>query len=424
MPRYVLLGLAGKDVDVLSRLSRLDPRPEVLVVHPDPGALILRLADVAQMPALTEPPRARADDVVVVPSAPHDEIAEWAKAWREVGARIVLPEGLQPASEVSPAVHAAVSAQAAAAASALSAMTPPVRVSTTHAAPVAQAPPNPPEETPVTHNETVSSGAGNGSHHPPEPAPAPAPVPAPVPAPAVVPAPSIEPSEHAPELELGSAAAWESPEATFRYLVEDALGRDAAIALWWDGGVDTWVPWLWTGASAGARPGDSGDVLALRTECGEFRVSGAGERRGRLHTAALTRVAEDMALRDLMRWRREARSLAAHGLPDSQAEKSVLAGWMSPVLIALDAAAALVWRREGAGWRLMHVEGEGLGLEGTLTVPDALFAATFEAERSPWWRWEPAPGLRVHMQMKADDPRWPLRLRRVELALAGEETAW
>jgi hypothetical protein len=153
-------------------------------------------------------------------------------------------------------------------------------------------------------------------------------------------------------------------------------------------------------------------------------VSGAGERRGRLNTAAVTRVAEDMALRDLMRWRREAKALMGRRPPDPRGEKGVLVDWTTPVMLALGCEAALVWRREGAGWRLMHVVGEGLGLEGTLTVPDALFAATFEAERSPWRRWEPAPGLRVHMQMKADDPRWPLRLRRVELALAGEETAW
>jgi hypothetical protein len=430
MPRYVLLGLAGKDVDVLSRLSRLDPRPEVLVVHPDPGALILRLADVAQMPALTEPPRARADDVVVVSSSPHEEIAEWAQSWREVGARIVLPDGIQRASEVSPAVHAAVSAQAAAAASALSAMTPLGRVSTTHPAPVAQAPPNPPEETPVRHDEIASSATGNGSHHPPEPKPesepahAAAPVTASTPAPAVDPTPSVEASARAPEVELGSATAWESPEATFRYLVEQTLGRDAAITLWWNGGVDAWVPWIWTGVSAGARPEDSGDVLALRTECGEFQVSGAGERRGRLNLVALTRVAEDLALRDLMRWRREARALAAHGLPDPNAEKGALARWMAPVLAALEGAAALMWRREGEGWRLVYAQGEGLGLDGTFTVPAALFEATFEAESSPWRRWEPAADLRVHLQVKGDDPRWPLRLRRVQLALAGEETAW
>lgn len=416
MPRYVLLGLAGKDVDVLSRLSRLDPRPEVLVVHPDPGALILRLADVAQMPALTEPPRARADDVVVVSSTPHEEVAEWAKSWREVGARIVLPDGVQGASEVSPAVHAAVSAQAAAAASALSAMTPPSRGPAVAVPPVAQETSKPPEEKPVTRLETAVSQAGNGSDH--SPAPAPDPVVDPAPAP---PVPALD---HVSDLPAGSAAAWESPEATFRYLVEQALGRDAAIALWWNGGVDTWVPWVWTGASAGARPKDADDALCLHTECGEFQVTGAGDRHGRLNAAALTRVAEDMALRDLMRWRREARSLAAHGLPDPQAEKDALAGWMSPVLLALDAAAALVWRREGAGWRLLHAQGEGLGLDGTFTVPAALFAATFEAENSPWLRWEPGAGLRVHLQVKGDDPRWPLRLRRVELALTGEGPAW
>lgn len=410
MPRYVLLGLAGKDVDVLSRLSRMDPRPEVLVVHPDPGALILRLADVAQMPALTEPPRPRADDVVVVSSAPHEEVAEWAKSWREVGARIVLPDGFQRTGEVSPAVHAAVSAQAAAAASALSAMTPMGRGSVAEAPPVAQAPSNPPEEKPVTHVERGASPMGNGSDHPPEPDP--------------VPVTAAQVPVQARDPQPGSATEWESPEATFRYLVERALGRDAAITLWWNGGVDAWVPWVWTGGSPGVRPKDSGDMLPLHTECGEFQVSGAGERRGLLNPAALTRVAEDMALRDLMRWRREARTLTGRGLPDPRADQHALAGWIAPVMVALDVAAALVWCREGDGWRLLHAEGEGLGLDGTFVIPAALFAATFESESSPWRRWEPAADLRVHLQVKGDDPRWPLRLRRVQLALAGEETAW
>ena len=411
MPRYVLLGLAGKDVDVLSRLSRMDPRPEVLVVHPDPGALILRLADVAQMPALTEPPRPRADDVVVVSSAPHEEVAEWAKSWREVGARIVLPDGLQRASEVSPAVHAAVSAQAAAAASALSAMTPMGRGSVAEAPPVAQAPSNPPEEKPVTHVERGASPMGNGSDHPADPVPAPRPKP--------------RSRRRRADPEPGSATAWESPEATFRYLVEQALGRDAAITLWWNGSVDAWVPWVWTGASPGARPQDSGDVLPLRTECGEFQVSGAGERRGQLNPAALARVAEDMALRDLMRWRREARALTGHGLPDPQADRQALAGWIAPVMVALEwrgrsgvasrgrrvAVAARRGRRPGIGWDVHHPRRP---LRGHLRGGDVRRGGAGS----------PQPDLRVHLQVKGDDPRWPLRLRRVQLALAGEETAW
>ena len=411
MPRYVLLGLAGKDVDVLSRLSRLEPRPEVLVVHPDPGALILRLADVAQMPALTEPPRARADDVVVVPSVPHEEVAAWAQSWRDVGARIVLPDGVERRTEASPVVHAAVSAQAAAAASALSAMTPAGRGPAVAIPPpvpstAPPAPSKPSEEKPTTRADKGASPMGNGSSHPPDAVPATA------------------DSGHPAELQAGSAEAWESPEATFRYLVEQALGRDAGVTLWWNGGVDTWVPWVWTGASPGARLKEPDDSLCLQTECGEFRVAGAEERGARLNVLAMTRVAEDMALRDLMHWRREARPLAVHGLPDPHAEKNALAGWMAPVMNALDATLALVWRREGAGWRLLHAEGEGLGLDGTFVVPAPLFAATFETEHSPLRRWEPVSGLRVHLQVKGDDPRWPLRLRRVELALAGEESAW
>ena len=47
MSRVVLLNLADVDVDVLTQLSRRDPRPEVVVVHPDANALISRLARLA-----------------------------------------------------------------------------------------------------------------------------------------------------------------------------------------------------------------------------------------------------------------------------------------------------------------------------------------------------------------------------------------
>ena len=222
----------------------------------------------------------------------------------------------------------------------------------------------------------------------------------------------------------GPAEVWESPEATLRYLAEQALGRGAAVTLWWDGGLGSWVPWVWTGPSPGPRPQEPADALHLRTECGEFRLSGAGERSDQLPVAALTRVAEDMALRDLLRWRREARGLAALGLPDLHGESAALAGWVAPVRRILAATAVLMWRREGPLWRLVHAEGEGLGLEGTFTLPGDLFTATFEGERSPWRRWEPTPGLRAHLRLEGEDPRWPLRLRRVERALTGEGAAW
>ena len=44
----------------------LDPRPDVLVVHEDPAALIMKLAKLADVPASTELPGAQADDVVVI----------------------------------------------------------------------------------------------------------------------------------------------------------------------------------------------------------------------------------------------------------------------------------------------------------------------------------------------------------------------
>ena len=92
MSRLVLLGLGEDDVDVLSQVSLMDPRPEVLAVHPDPEALILCLASLAEFPALTEPPRPRPDDVVVVPARGGGPAAEMAEAWRQVGARIIHPD--------------------------------------------------------------------------------------------------------------------------------------------------------------------------------------------------------------------------------------------------------------------------------------------------------------------------------------------
>ncbi len=396
MPRLVLLGLGEPDLDVLSRISRLDPRPEVLVVHPDPEALILRLAGVAQYPALTEPPRPRPDDVVLVPEGNVASVAELAAPFRAVGARILVPTSLRAGMRsLDELLQPAVAVR---------------RVGNGGAAPLAMAEPsNEPEPKPVTSGESGSSPIVNAS---PEPAPAPAPG---------------RPGGGGPGAGGGPPTdVWERPEASFRYLIESSVGSGRRVILWWNGMTDVWVPWVWTGAAPPAHAeGGPEEGIEIASQWGRFRLSGVSGERDRLNLAGLTRVAEDMALRDLVRWRREAHALAAHGLPDPHAEGPGLASWSEPVLELLGVESALFWRREGAGWKLVEARGEGIGFSGNLVFPKDLFSATFEGADSPWRRWEPTPGVRLLLAGADEtDPHWPLRLRRVELALAGEEPGW
>jgi len=221
------------------------------------------------------------------------------------------------------------------------------------------------------------------------------------------------------------AEIWERPEASFRYLVRQAGGEGTEATLWWDGMTDVWVPWVWAGESpAGGTAEGPADGIEIPSSWGRFRLTGMGKDTASLNLAALARVAEDMALRDLMGWRRRAHALAAHGLPDPHADGNALAAWSQPVLDALGAGATLFWRREGAGWKLVQARGEGLGFTGSLVLPEGLLAATFEHEASPWRRWDPSPEVRLHLAGPGADPRWPLVLRRVELALAGEVPTW
>ena len=232
--------------------------------------------------------------------------------------------------------------------------------------------------------------------------------------------PAPPPGDAAPPPDI-----WKHPEDSFRYLVRQAIGEDAAAVLWWDGMTEVWVPWVAVGAApGGADSREPGAGIEIPSSWGRFRLTGVGEAGGRVNLDALARVAEDMALRDLMGWRRRAHALAAHGLPDPQADGQALAAWSTPVLDELGASAALFWHDEGAGWKLVQARGEGVGFTGSLVLPKALLAATFETDASPWRRWDPAPEIRIHLTGVDADPHWPLKLRRVELALAGEVPTW
>jgi hypothetical protein len=132
------------------------------------------------------------------------------------------------------------------------------------------------------------------------------------------------------------------------------------------------------------------------------------------------RVAEDLALRDLMLWQQEAPQLVRHGLPSAELHAGALKDWALPVLTRLEAQAALLWRGTPVGWTLLLAQGDGLRLDGTLVLPERLLLATFESGTVPWRRWDPVSGLRFYLVPKGDERRWPLRLARVARALAGD----
>ena len=449
MSRLVLLGLGDEDVDVLSRIARLSPRPEVLVFHPHEESLILRLAALAEWNVTTRPPQPRGDDVAVVPAASPGAVSEWIESWRSAGARVLPPhsvavgnagELLAVASGEPPEIVLAPDAGPAVANAQAG--------REAEAGPEAEDPVAPhPEAESVETNESDAAPIGEPAFEvstplEPEPEAATSP-PAAGGEDGVIltgsPAAGGAPSSPAAIDEKGNAMkahndpavstttptpsapppadVWASPEGTFRYLVETTLGSGSAVSLWWSGGTDVWVPWVWTGETIPHPAPDLDSGVRVSSAWGEFRVVGTGA--GQLNAGALQRVTEDMALRDLMTWRETSRSLGSHGLPTSGADAGQLASWLEPLWPVLGARAALFWRRGGEDWSLLSARGSGLTLSGVFHMPEDLLTATFEGKGTPWRRWDPASGLRLYLSMKSEDLRLPLRLRRLELVLTG-----
>jgi hypothetical protein len=369
MSRLILLGLGEKDVDVFSRIQALDPAPEILVVHPDPASLVLKLARLAELPTDTRPPEPRGDDVVVAP--PGGGLNHLLEPWRREGARIIAPDvvgqGLWERHHTADPLRDAAAAPPRARKEGRTTMASKELDSSKEAPARTVGTPRPPD------------GAGSGY-------------------------------ASGPPLEI-----WESPEATFRYLVARAMGPDTRATLWWDGGTESWVPWLWMGDGPDGRPEDG---LDLGTHWGNFRLTGLAEGAS-IPRAALLRVAEDLALRDLMLWQQEAPHLVRHGLPGTDLHAGALKEWATPVLTRLEVESSLLWRGTPEGWSLLFAQGEGLRLDGTVVFPERLLLATFDAAASPWRRWDPVDGIRFYLIPRGDERRWPLRLARVARALSG-----
>lgn len=389
MSRIVFLGLADGEVDALAHLPGMDPHPEVVVAHPDPAALVLQLASLSDLSTTTASPSPRADDVVVAGNGAGAQGAAWLTAFREAGARVVsaaaFPAGLAAEETDSGNGAESVSADEAAESAA-----PPDAAPTTEEAAAAAPPPD--TDTP---ERTVREGIMSDSE-------------------------DRKPTSR-PELSLvrdqepPSPEVWTDPETTFRYLLSYAVGPDVPATLWWDGGMDVWVPWLWTGSSP-ASEGKS--VVRLPSGFGGFRLTGDWAETAELPVSALTRVAEDMALRDLAGWEKTAGTLAASR--DVPRGRDALRRWAAPVLKTLDPETAWLWERQPDGWKLRDVTGEDVSFSGDLVVSEHMLESLFQGPSLRWERWRPAEHLSVNLGFSLNDGQWPLRWARVKKALTAK----
>jgi hypothetical protein len=380
MPRTVLLEIDDREVDVLSRLSDSERR-DLIVVHSNPEALVRELALLAEIPVAPVPPLPRGDDVLVVTERPDAQVRAWVEDWRRAGARVMAVSSYTAGDGSGGA-----------------------------------APPSPgtamDDDSPVVEIEPAPSGEAPAS-----PAAPPHPV-------DTAPGASAERSNGGGDEHAVEAAEWRGgfptdilahPETTFRYLV-----GDAPAVLWWDGGEDVWVPWLVIGdARVGDRErGRNGTVIP--SEWGRFRLALEREAPD-LPMPALTRVVDDLALRDLAAWQKTRSALESLDRPARDGSLSELQYWGERVLVALDPQVGFLWRRGATGdWDLVVARGERVRFAGELRLPEPLLGWLFESSDSRWWTWEPRPGVRFDFALSGNDTRWPLRLHRVRGVLEGK----
>ena len=368
MPRLLVMGLNDEDVDVLTHLSSISPEAEVVIFHRDPSALVMKLADVAALPITTELPEPESTDIVVASDSEATE-GELLAPWNSLGARILRPRSLTTDS-VSPPGEPAFSGSKG-------------------------------EEVNINTETQKATPEGRLTFQSPR---------------ASVPPSETKPADPPPDI-------WIHPEATFRYLVEQAAGADSPVTLWWEGNTGVWVPWLWTGDGPEGDPEVAGQGVEVPFSWGTYRLVGEREALDQLNMAALSRVVEDLALRDLASWRQAAEDLRSLGYPDPGDEAAV-SDWADRVLTPLHSEAAMIWRHDEDTWRLIGTWGEGIIFNGDLIFSETLFAAIYENANTNWSRWDLDDGFCIQLIMPEDDPRWPLRLHRVQRAMIGESGGW
>ncbi|HET9232999.1 MAG TPA: hypothetical protein VFP10_02525 [Candidatus Eisenbacteria bacterium] len=387
MTRWILLGIGDQDVDVLSKLSTRASPSEVLVYHPDPDALVLRLAELAELTVCDRLPEPEPHDVLVISS--HAGTDRLQEAWYRVGARVLHSSAVgAPESEVSEVVAVAavtvaaeqrVEEQIEASERMLHVANGPDITSMRESKPMQERS----SETEDREVATMESGFDR------------------------------ERGWDAPQ--HGPADIWTDPATTFHYLMEQAGVRD--YVLWWDGESDSWVPVLWSGVAKDSMTSSSRpDGIEVSHRWGRFILSGADE--ARLHRPALARVAEDIALRDLEEWRRSGERLRSRIPAEEHTDLPAWGRWLDEALPILSAEAALLWLRQDGAWRLARAWGEGVGLAGELRLPEPLFTATF-GPGSAWRSWQPVPAYRVLFTLREGDHTWPLRQARLQNLMSG-----
>ena len=370
MTRMVLLHLPDDQVDILTKIQEDTPASKVVVVHPDENALIRRLARLSDLESFEQPPQADPGDVVVaLPGVEESVLA----GWRELGVAAVAPDALRSASAPN-SLHSP-----AAPDTQYSATAPDSQRST--AAPVKNS-------TEITESPKQDEPRHSRS----------------TPRLNRVPDLRSEPSTNGGGFSLDVLA---SPESTFAYVVQSVLGEPGA--LWWDGGLDVWTPWI--GAAADGTPPQGHRV---ETDFGRFVIAGPGAESARWNDEVVERVLTDLALRDLAEWTKQTGSESSLRLPQSSPEE-----WFEAVIGLVQPVSAMLWVKDGDRWGLSSVHGEGIAFSGTYRVSQEIF----EGQKTAWEACVPDPDICGCFRFPEGAQRWPLQLRRLEKLSQGAQTA-
>jgi len=385
MNRWILLAIGDQDVDVLSRLPRDAVPSDIVIYHPDPEALVLRLAEVAELQAVDRLPDPRPEDVLVISEQAGTDRLE--DAWRRVGARVMRPEAVG-SEDGMPEEHVAVAAQATD-----DRLLEPFTATQTmlHVA-------NGPDISSTRESSSMQDQRQEMEER--EVA-------------TMDPGPDHDEYRAAPAPKDMTAEIWADPATTFRYLMDQSGARD--YILWWDGESDSWFPMVSSGPVHELVSSGRPDGFEVSHRWGRFVLSGADE--GRVFRPALARVAEDMALRDMEEWRRSGERLRGRIPAEDHTDLPAWGRWFDEALPVLGAEAALLWLRQDGAWRLARAWGEGVGLAGELRLPEPLFVATF-GPGSMWRSWQPFPSYRVLFTPRDGDTTWPLRQARLHQMMA------
>jgi len=364
MSRLILLGLGEKDVDVFSRIQALDPAPEILVVHPDPASLVLKLARLAELPTDTRPPEPRADDVVVAP--PGGSLSHLLEPWRREGARIIVPTSSGKGSGNGITRPRAGTGG---------------RTSTTTA-----------EGRREDHGFERTRTREGGS--------------------ARTVSSSSKPEGRGSRADLRSRSGRPGSDVPVPGGARHGAGHPGhPVVGWGNGHVGSLAL---DGRGAGRKPARG---LDLGTHWG---TSGSPVWRGVAGFPAppVLRVARTWRFVTSCCWQQEAPQLTRHGLPPPNSTAGALRDWATPVLSRLEPSRSPV-AGNPEGWTLLLAQGDGWRLDGTLVASGAPFCFPPRIGDRALEALDAVTGLRFYLVPRATSAAGPCACR-VARALAGD----